>query len=85
MRVRFIAPLLTVALMLVFAISRRRQARNSRRVDEEKTRLAMFVLTVCSTVVVNGMICGALSGPYDRYQARVVWLVPFLATLCTLF
>ena len=24
----------------------------------------------------NAALCGALSGVYDRYQARIVWLVP---------
>ena len=24
-------------------------------------------------------VCGALSGPHHRYQARVVWLLPLLA------
>jgi hypothetical protein len=32
-------------------------------------------------VVLNAAICGVLSGPYDRYQARVIWLVPFAAAL----
>jgi hypothetical protein len=30
-------------------------------------------------VVVNAAICGCLSGPHDRYQARVAWLIPFAA------
>jgi hypothetical protein len=27
----------------------------------------------------NAAVCGVLSGVFDRYQARVVWLVPLLA------
>jgi hypothetical protein len=32
-------------------------------------------------LVVNAAVCGVLSGVNDRYQARLIWLVPFLATL----
>ncbi|MFO1071166.1 MAG: hypothetical protein U1E17_00320 [Geminicoccaceae bacterium] len=30
-------------------------------------------------LLLNAVICGALSGPFDRYQARVIWLLPLLA------
>jgi len=30
-------------------------------------------------VVVNGFVCGLLAFPYDRFQVRVIWLIPFLA------
>ena len=42
-------------------------------------RLALFTFTVCASIVANSIICGALAGPYERYQARVIWLVPFTA------
>ena len=32
-------------------------------------------------VVANAFATGALSGPHDRYQARIVWLVPLAAML----
>jgi hypothetical protein len=32
-------------------------------------------------ILVNAFVCGALSEPYERYQARVVWLIPLLAGL----
>lgn len=34
---------------------------------------------VLAALLLNAAICGALSGPNDRYQARVVWLLPLLA------
>ncbi|UAK23420.1 hypothetical protein [Sphingomonas nostoxanthinifaciens] len=34
---------------------------------------------VCAGVVLNGLACGLLAFPYDRFQARVIWLLPFLA------
>ena len=32
-----------------------------------------------AALLLNAAICGALSGPHHRYQARVVWLLPLLA------
>jgi hypothetical protein len=31
-------------------------------------------------LVINAAICASLSGVYDRYQSRVVWLMPFCLT-----
>jgi len=36
---------------------------------------------VAAGLVVNAAATGGLSGPYDRYFARVVWLVGFVALL----
>jgi hypothetical protein len=32
-------------------------------------------------VLANAVICGALSGPHERYQMRLIWLVPFAALI----
>ena len=32
-------------------------------------------------VLANAVICGVLSGPYPRYQARVEWIIPLGALL----
>jgi len=32
-------------------------------------------------IVWNAIVTGALSGPYDRYLARVIWLVCFAALI----
>ncbi|HKO70502.1 MAG TPA: hypothetical protein VJV58_06185 [Bradyrhizobium sp.] len=29
----------------------------------------------------NALVCGALSGPHERYQARLTWLIPAVALL----
>ena len=34
---------------------------------------------VLAGVIANAAICGAISGPNQRYQGRVVWLLPLLA------
>jgi hypothetical protein len=42
-------------------------------------RLAGLTLVVVATVVTNALITGALSIVDDRYQCRVIWLLPLLA------
>jgi hypothetical protein len=43
--------------------------------------LAGLVCWVVFGVVANAAVCGIMSGPHDRYQARVVWLLPALALI----
>jgi hypothetical protein len=40
---------------------------------------AGFMLMVATTLVLNAVLCGALSDPTDRYQSRVVWMLPLSA------
>ncbi len=58
--------------ILVFALKDRLNARP----DE---RGLLFVLLV--GLLANAVIFGGLSVPVDRYQARIIWLVPLLAML----
>ena len=44
-------------------------------------RLLGFLLCVAVGVLANAAVLGALSGPHDRYGARVVWLLPLAALL----
>ena len=39
--------------------------------------LRPFAVCMVGFVLLNALICGGLSGPYDRYQSRVEWLIPF--------
>ena len=53
----------------------------SRRTDPALRGLAVVAL---AAVLANAVVTGALSGPHDRYQARIAWLVmlpPFFAAL----
>ncbi|MDR3512790.1 MAG: hypothetical protein P4L73_14230 [Caulobacteraceae bacterium] len=43
--------------------------------------LACLLGLTLSLVLVNALLCGAISGPYSRYQSRVEWLVPLGALL----
>ena len=47
-------------------------------------RLAGLSLVVAFAVVANAFITGALSEVGDRYQCRVIWLIPLLAGICIL-
>jgi hypothetical protein len=40
-----------------------------------------MVALILVGVLVNAAVCGALSGPYPRYEDRVIWLLPFAALL----
>lgn len=46
----------------------------------EDTRLALLAC-VAVALVVNAFVCGGLSGAYDRYQARITWLLPLAVAL----
>ena len=44
--------------------------------DNHLKRLAVIIIL---GILVNAFVCGAMSKPYNRYQSRVVWLIPFVA------
>jgi hypothetical protein len=48
---------------------------------DEQTRLAA---TVTVAILANAFACGVLSGPHDRYGARMVWIVAFTAAIAIL-
>jgi len=39
----------------------------------------IFCFVILLGLVSNALICGALSGPHERYQARLTWLIPLVA------
>ena len=49
------------------------------RKQELPSRFVALHVFVVSGIVWNAIVTGALSGPYDRYLARVIWLVCFVA------
>jgi hypothetical protein len=46
-----------------------------------RTPCAGLLLTVLVVLPLSAAITGGLSAPHDRYQARVMWLPPFAATV----
>ena len=51
----------------------------TRSLVEEPVR--QLVVWTVAGVFANAVICAALAGVYDRFQARVVWLLPFAAAI----
>jgi hypothetical protein len=44
-------------------------------------RLVEFGVVVVFMALANGLLTGALSMPEDRYECRVIWLLPLLSAL----
>lgn len=44
-------------------------------------RLTQLIALSLAGVVLNALVCGLLASPLDRFQARVMWLLPFAAWL----
>lgn len=49
----------------------------SRRLDD----LTLLAATVTLALLGNAFICGVISGPHDRYGARMVWVATFVALM----
>jgi hypothetical protein len=45
------------------------------------SKLVALYVFVITGIIWNAIVTGALSGPYDRYLARVIWLVCFAGLL----
>jgi len=43
--------------------------------DDDNVRLGVSLTLLVAVVLINAFVCGALSGPFPRYQARINWLV----------
>ena len=48
-----------------------------RRLDD----LALLAATVSFALLGNALLCGVISGPHDRYGARLVWIATFTVLL----
>ena len=44
-------------------------------------RAVAATLMIAAAIVINAAVCGIFSGPFPRYQARVIWLFPLDALL----
>jgi hypothetical protein len=58
--------MLTIAAFLGYVIWRR-------KMDD----IALLTGTVSLAILGNAFVCGALSGPHDRYGSRMVWIATF--------
>jgi putative flippase GtrA len=48
---------------------------------DDRIRMLMLLALLLGAVVINALVCGALSGPFARYQARITWLITAGASL----
>jgi hypothetical protein len=71
-------PVALASMMLVFAIFGHSLWR--RRRDD----LALLAATVSLALLGNAVICGVISGPHDRYGARMAWIATFVVLIAAL-
>ncbi|GBQ25308.1 hypothetical protein AA0472_1718 [Acetobacter estunensis NRIC 0472] len=67
--------LILSVLILLTAIVRARTL----GVTGASTLLWPATALVIAGLVINAAVCGIVASPYDRFQARVIWLLPLLA------
>jgi hypothetical protein len=68
-------PVALASMLLLLAILARALVR---RELDDVSLLAGFVATA---LLGNAMICGIISGPHDRYGARIVWIATFVVLI----
>jgi hypothetical protein len=68
-------PVALLSMLLVAAIALGALWR--RRLDD----IELLAITVCVALLGNAFICGVISGPHDRYGARMVWIATFVALI----
>ena len=49
--------------------------------SDERARLVALLVLMTAAFFINAFVCGALSGPFARYQARISWLIGGAATI----
>jgi putative flippase GtrA len=76
-----VAGLLLLVWRLSLADVRQAVWRRGLKEGQEPARVAATVLLLTAVLLVNAAVCGVLSGPFARYQARLVWLLPVGAGL----
>jgi hypothetical protein len=65
-----------VLLPAIIGLSRRRA---------DFARFGLLAGTTMAALLINAIVCGALSNPHDRYGARLIWLAPLTIGLGLLF
>lgn len=63
-----------VAMLGLWLARRRLDNTNLSRLDGLLALLCLATLAL----LINAAVCGALSGPHNRYQARLVWIAPLV-------
>lgn len=68
-------PVALVSMALVFVLFGHAVFR--RKIDD----LALLAATVSLALLGNAFVCGVISGPHDRYGARLVWVATFVTLI----
>jgi hypothetical protein len=55
--------------------------RERRALDDDTRAFIAFGAVLAVAIVANAAVCGILSGPFARYQARIAWLLPMLVVV----
>jgi putative flippase GtrA len=71
-----VASLLALAFRLMLKDVRQAVWRRGLTTGEEQARVAATMLLLAGVLLANAAVCGILSGPFARYQSRLIWLVP---------
>jgi hypothetical protein len=74
-----IAAAAALALAATGIFQRMRSERRAGQGDDR--RLLAVAIMFAAGVILNAAVCGILSGPFPRYQSRIVWLIPAGAIL----
>lgn len=49
--------------------------------DEDALKAMSAVALFVAGYIINAAVCGVLSGPFPRYQARIAWIIPLAAAI----
>jgi hypothetical protein len=71
-------PVALASMLLVFALAAAAMWR--RRLDD----LTMLAATVSLALLGNAFICGVISGPHDRYGARMAWVATLVVLIAAI-
>ena len=74
-----ITVVLSFGVIAAHFVAARRRTTGRQAGDCAYERAIIFALLILVGLVANAGICGAISGPHTRYQARVVWLAVLAA------
>jgi hypothetical protein len=75
---RIHVPVALLSMLLVAAILA--NALRRRQLDD----LALLAATVSLALLGNAFVCGVISGPHDRYGARIVWIATFVVLIAAI-
>jgi len=69
--------LLVLGLLIIAGRIGLTAARSRRPFDweDDEVRLSAALALLVAVVFINAFVCGAMSGPFPRYQARITWIV----------